>query len=860
VALLSARLNKGRLNAERLNWIPDTVPPTVPTNLAASATTAFNIALSWTAATDAAYSVKQYRIERCTGAGCVTFAQIATATGTTYNDATVAPLTAYRYRIRAEDTAGNLGGYSNIASVTTPAPPPPTSVSIKVGGVWTRIDDYAMVEGASITQALNEVPDTCSLRFKGAIPFALKGTEISVSDTLSGVVKFAGHITAVRTIYLGRARNLAYDCDCVDYTWPLNFKKVTKRYPAGTWSSTMITDLVTTFGPPGFSVQFAANTDVYLADEITFTNEDLAQAISRVCERGGRYWLVDYSKAVQVFTSAALGSAGTITQATKNATRDLAKHEDLSPVATTIDARGGGSPASIDCPVGQTSLPVDDPIWYAPGGGFVECGPQRLQYAGVSNPGTGALVGSGNSPSAAPSVAGASGSNLAVGAIYQYAVSFVTGSGETLAGPSRAYSPTGASIPPAPAPGVGTDLYDSGIGGGKMVPGGSYRWAWAKNISGGGLVPGTPTAGVTVNGNYWKNRIPSDLFNDANVSGITPYRTTNGGSTFYADYGTIYRGGMIGYLTTGDMTDGDLSQGPTMGGGGGTMLAATLSQIPVYGKAGVATARKIYRTVANGTQLKLLATINDNTTTTFLDTVADGALGANAPVTDTSGIQGGGQVNAGAPSLLVSNTSVFAPSGGWVAVSGLTLRYTSVSGGSLVLAAPLPSTLSYGSEVLNAPYLTGIPASGAGSIVYPIKGGDEVYVFTNRTDATAVTNLKTWLGYGDGYRFEFLTDGRLGLTELVARADALLAMRKDPLVTVTFETRDPAFTVGKTVTFNLTEPPITGTFLIQRVQIDDMPAKAHVKPIPSRRRIEASSRRYTFDDLVEQIKLLGRIN
>ena len=43
------------------------------------------------------------------------------------------------------------------------------------------------------------------------------------------------------------------------------------------------------------------------------------------------------------------------------------------------------------------------------------------------------------------------------------------------------------------------------------------------------------------------------------------------------------------------------------------------------------TDRKLYRTEAGGTELKLLNTLGDNTTTTFLDNVADVSLGANIP-------------------------------------------------------------------------------------------------------------------------------------------------------------------------------------------------------------------------------------
>ena len=48
------------------------------------------------------------------------------------------------------------------------------------------------------------------------------------------------------------------------------------------------------------------------------------------------------------------------------------------------------------------------------------------------------------------------------------------------------------------------------------------------------------------------------------------------------------------------------------------------------------TARKIYRTEAGGSTLKLLTTINDNTTTTYQDNTADGSLGVNIPSTNSS--------------------------------------------------------------------------------------------------------------------------------------------------------------------------------------------------------------------------------
>jgi hypothetical protein len=73
--------------------------------------------LTWSASTDNV-GVTGYRVERCLGATCTTFAQIATPTGTTFSNTGLIAGTAYRYRVRANDAAGNLGPYSSIAVAT----------------------------------------------------------------------------------------------------------------------------------------------------------------------------------------------------------------------------------------------------------------------------------------------------------------------------------------------------------------------------------------------------------------------------------------------------------------------------------------------------------------------------------------------------------------------------------------------------------------------------------------------------------------------------------------------------------------------------------------------------------------------
>lgn len=60
----------------------------------------------------------------------------------------------------------------------------------------------------------------------------------------------------------------------------------------------------------------------------------------------------------------------------------------------------------------------------------------------------------------------------------------------------------------------------------------------------------------------------------------------------------------------------------------------SLTNIPLGGS--LVTARKIYRTTAGGSTYLLLATIADNTTTTYTDNTTDSSLGAEAPSTNTT--------------------------------------------------------------------------------------------------------------------------------------------------------------------------------------------------------------------------------
>src|SRR3989442_4778280 len=115
------------------NAVPDITPPSVPTNLSASAVSSSQITLSWTASTDNV-GVAGYQIYR---GG----AQIATNSFTSYADTGLSPAATYVYQVSAYDAAGNVSALSASASAAT-LPPPPADISSRLG-LYYRFDEGA---------------------------------------------------------------------------------------------------------------------------------------------------------------------------------------------------------------------------------------------------------------------------------------------------------------------------------------------------------------------------------------------------------------------------------------------------------------------------------------------------------------------------------------------------------------------------------------------------------------------------------------------------------------------------------------------------------------------------------------------
>lgn len=184
------------------NWSPVTTstltvadqPPSTPTNLTAYTTNPHQINLSWTASTPGNGTLAGYQISRSSNGGNP--AVIATVTGTTYNDTSLAAGGTYSYTVAAVDNYGVTSAASNSAGDNTP---PNTStlysttdwakavgavihadntqsVTLPNGNILWVFDDTTQVNGKSTVGAFGYPHDVFVSQTPGTLNFtALAG-------------------------------------------------------------------------------------------------------------------------------------------------------------------------------------------------------------------------------------------------------------------------------------------------------------------------------------------------------------------------------------------------------------------------------------------------------------------------------------------------------------------------------------------------------------------------------------------------------------------------------------------------------------------------------------------------------------
>jgi hypothetical protein len=141
VTVYNATPGGGTSSAATFTITNSTSVPNSPTNLTATVQSGPRVRLSWT---DNASNETGFVVERCTGAGCTGFAQIAapgakSGTGTvTYTDTTAAAGNIYLYRVKAVNGTVS-SGYSNTSTAAVTVPAAPTNLIVTIIGSGPQI-------------------------------------------------------------------------------------------------------------------------------------------------------------------------------------------------------------------------------------------------------------------------------------------------------------------------------------------------------------------------------------------------------------------------------------------------------------------------------------------------------------------------------------------------------------------------------------------------------------------------------------------------------------------------------------------------------------------------------------------------
>ncbi len=243
-----------------------------------------------------------------------------------------------------------------------------------------------------------------------------------------------------------------------------------------------------------------------------------------------------------------------------------------------------------------------------------------------------------NPPAALTAIISA-GAGIEVG-LHKYAVTFITTAGETTPSDIVSVTTLAALANPTTVP----TLTDIGlVAGNNLTPGATYHWRVTYIRNGLETNVGTASSGFVAPTNSHGIGLQLTTAIPTGVDSVNIYRTLANGSTYYREFANLNPTALNAnnvppsptVIDVGITNDTDIVANPVAPSSNGTQeQQVSLTNIAVGGP--TVTSRKVYRTVAAGSQLKLLTTLSNNTTTVYTDSTADASLGANVPTTNTA--------------------------------------------------------------------------------------------------------------------------------------------------------------------------------------------------------------------------------
>jgi hypothetical protein len=714
-------------------------------------------------------------------------------------------------------------------------------VYVSIGGVWRR--DHMLAASLTITDTLDEVPNRCQFAVRGFTPTV--GMEVIITLGSSNNLErlFAGYILHVQQVQAGKDLDVQYHVDCIDYTWLLTFRTVTKQYRTQS-ASAIAVDLIASYAS-GFTTAHV-ETGLESIDEITFTNEDLPTCLTRLAKRIGAYWRPDYVKDVHFGITDDATNPVDLTS-THPTLSNLAYDRDLSQVITRVSIEGYGSAVRTEALVGDTTLQVVDDSFYSSAGGTVVSGPQRITYT---------AIGSGNilTPTWITVTKPEVTTPKWAGAAYAPALRrFVIVGNATVA-----TSPDGLTWTPRTASWTGQA---AGI-------------VWAAEralfvlVTNSGEVETSPdgitwtsqtaSAANVWTGITWAPELSGGLFVAVGESGANRVMTSPDGITWTGHtaasalaWRAVAWSASLGLLVAVAEQSGATS---AMSSPDGTNWTSRTPSDTGNAWFGVAWSPTVGKFVAAGSTGGIMYSSNGTSWTS----IADRAGAANA-MTGVLWVPEESRYVA----VIYNTTRIFwstdaitwaeevIPTGEWALNGPTPFAY---GGGTIILTADDNGTDAVICANVSSHYalLTGIPASGAGAIQYAIAEGDAVNILVTVNDTAAQATLAALIG-GDGIVEEYVQDRRLSATECTARGQAILDLRSTVEGSLTYRCRDKRTRSGLTITIAIAGTTnISGAFKIQQVTIHDFTNRiAACYPTFD---VQASTTRFSFEDMLRQAR------
>jgi hypothetical protein len=163
-----------------------------------------------------------------------------------------------------------------------------------------RGEDIRRQQGISISESLGAPPSTCRFRVDGQSNAPIGGEKIQIRDAIDGNrLIWAGTVQSVKQVYEGKIDQLAWDTDCVDFTWLANRKR-----PVGSWyqrSATQVVKEIVAQCCPGFTTTHVQTGLGKITISLDGTDDLITVFNNIAAQIGGGHWYFDYNQDTHFF-------------------------------------------------------------------------------------------------------------------------------------------------------------------------------------------------------------------------------------------------------------------------------------------------------------------------------------------------------------------------------------------------------------------------------------------------------------------------------------------------------------------------------------------------------------------------------